>query len=421
MVIYILLRSFLRSRHQIRYKNARTLQQQSDVCSSESLTNIDTLAAAMMPHESHISLRSWWVRAYLICSFRSGLHCIVSLWDIRFTNSCQLFRCDADSCCKPSCRHFGHKWAYLMWFVTSASPMNEPNVWIETICVWIELNWAASSLFIPHSDDVVFFDDGKKLLVLHTLRCRFGCHILGGPHCLSGFFCPLFCDRTRNRNDSEAIGEEKKKINFDLLHHWVDVRVCGLRWFCAFIVFFLIFVVEISARASHPQRRIYCRDQHDKKQKKKKNEKRTHAVQAERKWSLKFLPFWTDSNFTQVQSRTLLTANLVPYKYTKRSLDAHRHARTWTNGTFDEVFGWIFWVEIVHRIRKLLKKTKTVNHCDAFNDCKEKCVMAASSYERYPKMENDKSNGATATVSENYDKNASEKYSTRLQHVSSEK
>lgn len=75
----------------------------------------------------------------------------------------------------------------------------------------------------------------------------------------------------------------------------------------------------------------------------------------------------------------------------------------------------------MHRIRKLLKKTKTVDQCDAFDDCKEKCVMGASSYVRYPKMENDKSTGATAAVSENYDKNASEKYSTRLQHVSSEK
>lgn len=50
------------------------------------------------------------VREYLICSFRSGLHCIVSLWHTRITHFSQLFRCDAESVCKPSVRHFGRKW-----------------------------------------------------------------------------------------------------------------------------------------------------------------------------------------------------------------------------------------------------------------------------------------------------------------------
>lgn len=62
--------------------------------------------------------RLWWVRACLICSFRSGLHCIVSLWHKQFTNFFQLFRCDAVPCCKPFCRHFGRKWAFSQCCVT---------------------------------------------------------------------------------------------------------------------------------------------------------------------------------------------------------------------------------------------------------------------------------------------------------------
>lgn len=69
-------------------------------------------------------------------------------------------------------------------------------------------------------------------------------------------------------------------------------------------------------------------------------------LDAERKWSLKFLPFCVDSNFTQVQSRNLLTANTISHSrihtniYTFiRHKHVHTRERTRSDKTFDGVFG----------------------------------------------------------------------------------
>lgn len=204
-------------------------------------------------------------------------------------------------------------------------------------------------------------------------------------------------------------------------------------------VVFIYFVVENSARSSHPQKRIYCRDQHDKKRKKKNT---YIQKQAERKWSLKFLPIWVDSSFTQVQSRTLLTANITHFAHTniRSACSTHTDTRVceqmnhWTECLVG-FFGQKLWETRFSSVLCILVDWQNMycieqrsywwkwkqNQSDAFNDCHKRCVMSASSYVRYPKMENDKSNCATAAVSEDYDKSASETYSARLQNISSEK